>query len=118
MKDPWKGAVFDAPATSRWVTLCHQLARKMQMDVRHAVAPEGDAVMVRNTNEEWAHKHECLAMVSEKKGLVSMYCVRWYGSRTQTPRPEQTQWYATLLGALEAVRQRYDVEEATWRLGG
>jgi hypothetical protein len=88
------------------------------MDTAHAVSPEGGGITLRNATEPWAHKHECTAMVSEKKGLVVMYAVRWFGSRTQTPRLDQTQWYLTLEDALQAVRDRYNTEEAVWRLGG
>lgn len=88
------------------------------MDTAHAVSPEGAAVTLRNATDPWAHKHECVAMVSQKEGLVPMYCARWYGSKTSTPRPDQTQWYSTLEAALQAVRDRYNSEEAVWRLGG
>ncbi len=118
MKDPFVGAVFNAPGTPGWVARAHQLAHELGLKSRHAVSPEGNSLVLENANEPWAHKHECIAMVSEKKGLVAMYCARWYGSKTSTPRPDQTQWYATLEAALQAVRDRYNTEEAVWRLGG
>jgi hypothetical protein len=101
-----------------WVDEAHDLAEERGLTPMDAVSPEGDAVTLLNSLEPWVHKHECTAVVSQLRGLVAMYCVRWYGSKTLTPRPQQTQWFASLEAALQWVRERYDSEEAIWRLGG
>lgn len=89
------------------------------MSAAPAVAPEGAALLLESASGARAHKHPCYAILSAQvEGLVPMYCARWLGSKTSMLRPEQTQWHASIQAAIRAVRERYDIEEAAWRLGG
>lgn len=82
------------------------------------VSPEGTCLVVRpDFRERFSMHHEAFAQLSCQKHLVPIFITRWHGSATK--RPMNTDGiHHELLAALEAIQQRYDMEETVWRLRG
>jgi hypothetical protein len=108
-----------------WFKEAEDLANTLGMggsaSTGHVVGSLDEGVQMRLWNTGAAvfeHVHECYALLSQKRGLVPVYVVRWFGVKTNTLRAEQTKLYGSVADALRAIRARYDNEETIWRLGG